>query len=289
MKEAIDSVLNQTYLNIELIVVDDGSTVDLSIIFKEYKNKIFLIRHDKNRGLAAALNTGLKEAKGEFIGIMCDDDIYASKKIETQIKIFKDEPDIDIIYTDYGKIKNGRIIIGHSQLRQEDLNRRRYADNLYFALLEGNFIDAISPLVRRECYEEVGGYDECLKNFEDWDMWLRMAKAGFGFYYLNEPLIFARKHDEHKSRDPKRNMQQQIRVLYKVFKNEQFNKNDKKMYANIFIDHAYTAYRNKNYQDYVKYILWGLHFNKSRATFKTIRRLIKSYILFKFFRVGVQI
>jgi len=287
LSEAIESVLGQTYSNIELIVVDDGSTIDLSGVLDQYKDKITLITHDNNRGLSAAINTGLRQASGEFIDILSDDDGYFPRKIERQLKIFQQSPEIDIVHTDYRQLKDGQLV-GHSRKKQIDLNRKRSDNNLYYTLLRGNFIDAISPLVRKKCYDVIGGNDERLKNLEDWDMWIRMVAGGFKFYYLDEPTVYFRKHDDNKSKDPLRNMHQRFRVLYNAFVKElsPLSKDSKewktvrrKAYANVFIDYASSIYRSDNYGDYVKYMGWGLKLDLSRATAKIIRRFIKSYFM----------
>ena len=287
LSEAIESVLDQTYSNIELIVVDDGSTIDLSGVLDQYKDKITLITHDVNRGLSAAINTGLQQASGEFIDILSDDDGYFPQKIESQLMIFQKFPEIDIVHTDHRQLKDGELV-GHSRKKQIDLNRKRSDNNLYHILMRGNFIDAISPLVRKKCYDVVGCYDERLKNLEDWDMWIKMVARGFKFYYLDEATVYFRKHDDNKSKDPLRNMHQRFRVLYKAFVKElsplskysnEWNTVRRKAYANVFIDYASSVYRIGNYWDYVKYMGWGLKLDLSRATAKIIRRFIKSYFM----------
>jgi len=156
-------------------------------------------------------------------------------------------------------------------------------------LLRGNFIDAISPLVRKRCYETIGDYDERLKNLEDWDMWIRMVGAGFKFYYLDKPTIYFCKHEDNKSKITQRIlMRRRIQVLSKAFikgpsplikRSDEWKLIRRRAYANVFIDYASAVYRSCNYGDYVKYMEWGLKLDLSRATVKIIRRFIKSYFM----------
>ena len=283
LAEAIESVLNQSYPNIELIVVDDGSSVDLSKVLRDYSDRISLIRHFENRGLAAAINTGLQKAGGEFIDILSDDDGYAPDKIEKQMDVFEHHPEIDIVYTDYKWLLPDGKFTGHSAKKIAQLQVKRQASDVYAALLSGNFIDAISPLVRRRCYEVAGNYNERLKNLEDWEMWLRLSAAGFTFYYLDEPLIYIRRHQDRKSLDPVRNKHQRLRVLYHVTAGKRGHvKLDTKMrtraYANVFFDYAYAVYKQKDYSGYCHYMWWALRLHPKRATFKAIRRLLKSIL-----------
>ncbi|MCD4731699.1 MAG: glycosyltransferase [Bacteroidales bacterium] len=292
LTEAINSVLNQIYDNIEVIVVDDGSTEDLSEIMNTFKGKIKVKKHNRNLGLSATLNSGLRIARGEFVGILADDDLYTPDKIEKQIGAFKRNPEIDVVYTEYQWLHPDGRINSHNNKKKSSLDLRRNTKNLYYSLLQGNFIDAISPLVRRKCYDIVGGYDEWLKNLEDWDMWLRMTETGFNFYFLDEAHVSVRKHSENKSKNPEKNMHQRLRVLYKTFKNKKFkNLNElmnirRRSYATVFFDYAFAVYKQENYPAYVKYMHKAIILNSHRISVKVIRRLIKSYIMVLIIRRG---
>ena len=103
---AIQSVLDQTYEDFELIVVDDGSTDNTEEVVKNFGNdKIRYIRHEENKGAAAARNTGIRAARGEYIGFQDSDDEWLPVKLEKQIKVFETAPpEVGVVYTDMQRI-----------------------------------------------------------------------------------------------------------------------------------------------------------------------------------------
>ena len=172
---AIQSVLNQTYQDFEIIIIDDGSTDNTEDIVKEFQKKdkrIKYIRHEKNRGGSAARNTGIKAAKGEYIAFLDSDDEWLPIKLGRQISEFTNKSKIALVYT-------GRIIIEEGDRREQS---KRYViscrfGSVYKQLLEGDFIGTCSSvMVRADIFKQVEGFDEKLPSRQDWDLWLRIAK-----------------------------------------------------------------------------------------------------------------
>lgn len=97
--ESIQSVLNQTHKNIEIIAINDGSIDGSLDVLKQFGNKLILIDCDQNQGIAAARNEGLKKAKGDFIALMDADDLWEPEKVETQINQFRENPELDISFS----------------------------------------------------------------------------------------------------------------------------------------------------------------------------------------------
>ncbi|GAH74960.1 unnamed protein product, partial [marine sediment metagenome] len=149
---AIQSVLNQTYQDFEIIVVDDGSTDDTEEIVRSFKDKrIGYVRHEKNKGAAAARNTGIKAAKSEYIAFQDSDDEWLPEKLEKQMKVFENAPpEVGVVYTDFLRIKgNKKIHIPFSWVTQKE-------GNIHKELLKGNFVTTQSVVIRKKCFKKSG-------------------------------------------------------------------------------------------------------------------------------------
>ncbi|MBD3419891.1 MAG: glycosyltransferase [Chitinivibrionales bacterium] len=279
LQAAIKSALDQTYPAIELIVIDDCSSFNVASCVTSLSENITLLKNEENRGLSASQNKALRIVRGQYVGMLNDDDLYAPTKIEKQIQLFQKNPQLDIVYTDFCFINEEGAKYPTSRGRQQKLNTKRSMPNTLHALLMGNFIDAISPLVKRSCYKEAGEFDESLRNLEDWDIWLRMAAHGFKFHFLNEQLVSIRKHSHNKSSIPSKDRRARIKVLAKAFNNihgadkQQLRK---KAFATVFLDYANAVYKMENYHSYAKYMSWALKLDPSGRTGKIMRRIIKS-------------
>ena len=185
---AIKSVLNQTYQDFELIIVDDGSTDNIEDIIRQFQEKdkrIKYIKHDKNKGASAARNTGIKNSKGKYIAFQDSDDEWFPNKLEKQMKIFKKEsPNLGIVYTGFYRIKDSekKYIPSHEIVKKEG--------SIYEELLKGNFITTQSILVRKECFKKVGIFDENLPRLQDWELVMRLSKY-YDFECIDEPLLIS--------------------------------------------------------------------------------------------------
>lgn len=196
--EAIKSVLDQTYEEYEIIVVDDGSTDNSIQIVKALSGEIRVISQD-NRGCAAACTMGMKAATGEFIQILGADDILYPTKFEKQMNIFETHEEVDVVFCDLEKFSTDSDNIRKYKRRKIVDRWRSKQNDLLQILLRGNIISAITPIVKKTWYEKVGFYDKRLTNLEDWNAYLRMAQLGAKFYYVDEVLVGVRRHDENKS------------------------------------------------------------------------------------------
>jgi len=181
--EAIDSVLNQTFKDFEIIVIDDESTDNTSKILESYGNKIRW-KSQENKGSASAQNEGIKMANGEYIAYIDADDIYLPERIETQVKHLDEHHDVGLVYTDFYQIdENGKITGTAKSQPFDDL-----------LLLQANYIGKSTVMHRRECLNEVGLFDESFTNYEnDWEMWVRISEK-FGMVYIDKPLTKYRLH-----------------------------------------------------------------------------------------------
>jgi len=186
LDKAIQSILKQTYNNFEFIIINDGSVDNSLVTIGKYKNqdeRICLI-DKKNGGIVEALNDGLKIAKGKYIARMDSDDIAFINRFEEQIKIFANNPKIDLVYTDTMLIdKNGDVIC------------RSWRPNLEKTLLNleiNTFVPHPTVMFKKDTVINLGGYTKKRPHAEDLDLWLRMINNGCKFFYLKKYLLYYR-------------------------------------------------------------------------------------------------
>ncbi len=180
IQQSIVSCLNQTYRNIELIIIDDGSTDDTPKIIKSYTDKrIKYLRHDENSGLPQALNTGFAHATGDYLTWTSDDNYFSEKALEIELS-FLTENHCLFVYCDFYKIDND-----NSKLSVERLDDALQLEN-------GN---GVGPcfLYSKTVKEATGDYDVHTKLAEDYDYWIRISKK-FVMHHLAEPLYYYREH-----------------------------------------------------------------------------------------------
>jgi glycosyltransferase involved in cell wall biosynthesis len=175
---AVQSVLDQTYTNYEVIIIDDGSTDDTQAGLKPYlldsRVKYF---YQENKGQTVAKNKGISETKGHFIAFLDADDIWSPDKLEKQMPCFSLSPSIGVVYSNVGYIdEHGAGIDGWK------INF--HSGWVSGKLLIDNFVPFSSVVVRRECFEKVGLFDKRYRMGIDYDLWLRMS-VHYEFYYLD--------------------------------------------------------------------------------------------------------
>jgi len=189
--DAIDSALAQTYKNIEVIVVNDGSDDEgkSEEIAMRYGNRIRYF-HKENGGVSTALNLGIRKMQGEYFSWLSHDDVYYPNKIEAQIQYLRKIEDKNVVlYSDYD------IIDANSKLLYKKLIKHVEPNNFRYALITDWLINGCTSLVPKVCFKEVSLFDEKLKTTQDYDLWFNMAKK-FNFIHMSEVLIKSRVHVE---------------------------------------------------------------------------------------------
>ena len=192
--ECVESALDQTYRDHEVVVVDDGSTDRTPEILAAFGGHIRSIRQE-NRGAAAALNHGIREARGEYVAWLSSDDVFLPRKLERQVALLDHDRGIDLVYTDFYEID------GEGQVLRE-VKSPHYGDRREFVrrMLWNNFVNGSSVLFRKSAFEAAGGFDESMRLHADGTMWFRMLKHG-SFGHVAEPLLKYRWHAGNASHD----------------------------------------------------------------------------------------
>jgi len=188
---ALRSVLDQTFQDFEVLVVDDGSNDGTSELRQQFRDaRIQWLRHDTARGGAAARNTGIVHSRGDYIAVLDDDDKWYPEKLALQVDVMlKSQPEVAGVYTGYFIVDRAS---GSVRGRMSPSRR----GNLHAALLKSNPIGGSSSiLLKKACLEKVGLFDETLPSFQDRDLWIRISRE-FHFDYVEEPLLNYCVHDK---------------------------------------------------------------------------------------------
>ena len=176
---AIDSVLNQTYQNLELIIIDDGSS-DKSVEYIKKKYSNIKIYKQSNKGVSSARNKGIKLSSNSWLAFLDSDDRWHPKKLEKQISYLIKNTKYKICHTDEIWIKKGIKINQHKK-------HKKYGGFIFDKCLDLCRISPSSVMIHTDVFNKIGLFNEKLPVCEDYDLWLRIA-AEFPVLYLNEKL-----------------------------------------------------------------------------------------------------
>ena len=199
IKDAVESVLNQTYQYFELIVIDDGSTDNTREVLAVYKDKLTYIYQD-NQGRSSARNHGIKLAQGEYIAFLDSDDVWFLDKLERQVPVLESAPPNVVLVHGFKCIvdKNLQPVPGWElKLRKlytlAEKGEETYENYLYF-----NCIFTSAILVRKTAIIEIDGYDASIGSLEDFDLYLRLLLKNYDFAFISEPpVIKYRWHEDN--------------------------------------------------------------------------------------------
>jgi glycosyltransferase involved in cell wall biosynthesis len=182
LPSALDSVLAQTVKDLEVIVVDDGSTDDTQDVMREYGELSFLrYVRTENRGQPAAENTGVRQARAPWVAFLDADDQWLPAKIEKQLALARNDPDLGVVYSRRLWVDPAGCVLDRPQ---PVLHRGEVLETMFLR----NFVCFSSSMVRRGVFDTVGLFDERRRNASDYDLWLRAAMR-FRFDYVDEPLV----------------------------------------------------------------------------------------------------
>lgn len=199
--KAIESVLSQTFKDFEIIVIDDGSTDNTGNVLNHYGDKIIYITQ-ANRGVSSARNVGLKLAKSEYVAFLDADDTWLPGKLLESIR-FLEAKNFDWICTSRFKVtEDGSISERKIEPESGIYNEKKVMDHLEIGLFDLNYILALPStlLVKRNCFDIAGDFDETLKISEDLDLLMRFNEKGLVGGYLDVPLTIKRSYDTSLSK-----------------------------------------------------------------------------------------
>lgn len=209
VEEAIESILNQTYQDFEIIVVDDGSTDESADIIKSFNDKRIIYMYQENQGHADAKNKGVLRSKGKYKAFLDSDDVWLPEKLEKQVAILDSNPEIALVYSDcyYADVR-GKV------MARAFKRAKPFRVAVFSQLFLSNFIPFSTVVVRKEIFEKVGLFNPKYFIAPDYDLFLRIAKH-FKIEYVDLPLAKYRIHKANISKNFILNSQETIEILDK--------------------------------------------------------------------------
>jgi glycosyltransferase involved in cell wall biosynthesis len=241
LRAAVRSVLNQTFQDLEIIVVDDASEDETPGVIRSFPDsRIRYIRHETNRGQGVTRNDGISRASGKYIALLDDDDEWLPDKLEKQVRLLDASPsNVGLIYTGFYRVDGWtkRVL---STVRPEKRGKA------FEELCVKNWMGTCSTvLIRRACFEKTGLFDEGLASAADYDMWLRISKE-FEIDYIHEPLVQYKVHDNRIST----NHESMIRGLEGLLKKhalyfELDSKNYSRRYSSLGVNYCFSGNTKK--------------------------------------------
>ena len=204
ISETIESILNQTFQDFEIIITDDGSSDNTVNVIKKFSDpRIKLFVFDENQGACKALNNCIINSKGEYFAYVSSDDIWKHDKLEKQVKFLNENPSIQAVFTkvevideDGKKFEDDKHFYANV-FDQENLSRDKWLNQFFY---RGNIICHPSIMIRKTVYDDIGLYDERMANLPDFDMWIRFCLK-YNLHIYDEKLtkFRVRKDEENVS------------------------------------------------------------------------------------------
>jgi hypothetical protein len=196
--EAVQSIVDQTFKNFELVVVNDGSTDGTLDVLQPFLSKatVRFVHHPKNLGVARSVNDGIRNSAGRYITFLDHDDLWFPEFLEVQTEYLRNHQDVGMVHSDFQTIDpDGNIIQPSVAICN---NRVRVSGHVFPRLFMDSFIVANSVLIRKECFNLLGGFDENLP-WGDYHMWMRIARH-YKIDYVPRVLTKYRQHSNQNSR-----------------------------------------------------------------------------------------
>ncbi len=246
--EAVESALGQTYSNLEVIVVDDGSTDNSLEVLERYRDRVKIVEQ-QNSGVCVARNRGVAETKGEYIAFLDADDVWLPEKIEKQVKKFESDGDTGLVHVGVIDIDaSGEKLATH-------LNGMEGAVASELMMFERAVIlgGGSGVMIPRRVFDEVGGFDESLSTSADWDLYFRISSS-FSVGFIGEPLLKYRLHGANMHSNIPRMESEMLSAYRKVFtENGRDGRFDKgKAYGSLFRVLAGSYFRSGKYGDFLR-------------------------------------
>ncbi len=246
--EAIESALNQTYENVEVLVINDGSTDGgkTEEVVLEYGDRIRYFKKE-NGGVATALNYGIEKMKGEYFSWLSHDDLYTPDKIKKEMEVIFEKGDC-IVCCDVTVIDQNRNIIQVNHMAE----RKSKSISCFLAFDTDTGLNGCSLLVPKKCFDRCGKFLPELKCTQDYDMWYRFAQK-YNFEFCSDNLVLSRRHDEQDSRTKGNLCTEEADLLHS------------KIVKTISADEMYTYEADLSYFENLYRIYYISHYYKTAA------------------------
>ena len=242
LNESLSSSINQTYKNLEIIIISDGSkkiNIINNIINNFKDNRIKFINNNNNLGVSSVLNQGIKLSKGKYISWLSHDDVMHQNKIEIQYKFLK-EKNASIVYSNFILFNK------HNNYYIKSINLTEY-HNQYLTLLSYDNINGCTFLLDKKIFNESIKFNLNFKHVQDYDLWLRLSKR-YVFHYMDDFFIFSRDHPNQTSKIENKSALKEKKFLY-TSNYLDFIKKNNKYYDIIFLT---IKLASRNYLNYSK-------------------------------------
>jgi len=225
LKIAALSVLSQSFKGYELLIVDDGSTDNTLETVKSLNNKKIRYFYQKNQGVSSARNKGIKEAKGKFLVFLDSDDRFRREKLEITYKYIKEYPGYKVFHTE-------EIWYRNTQLLSPKIHHKKPHGFVFSQALKLCCIGPSTAAIKKDIFEEIGGFDESMPACEDYDFWLRVTSK-YPVFLIPEYLTI--KQGGHSSQQSKKYPAMdkfRIYALQKLIKSGQLNEECRNLACN---------------------------------------------------------
>ena len=210
LPQTLDTVLAQTFQDFEVIIVDDGSDDHIKAWAETLTYPQVKFFSQANAGSAAARNTALSHATGDYVAFLDADDLWEPRKLETHVQVLDDRPEVGLVYSWVATIDE-------QDRPQGKVCANSELGDVLPRLIEHDIIECGSnPVIRRTCFERVGGFDTSFPYAQTWEMWLRIALV-YPFSCVQEPLVNYRFHPGNTSKKWQKMEANYHAIIEKVF------------------------------------------------------------------------
>ncbi len=269
LPETVESVLNQTFTDFELLIINDGSSDDIVQWASQVTEPRVKLISQENQGVSVARNTGIAHAQGEYVAFLDADDLWEPTKLEKQAQCLENNSAVALVYTWTALIDQlgkplGILLASHVE------------GNVWEQIVVKDMIsNGSSPMVRRGCFETVGIFDPDpnISGAADRDMWIRIA-ALYPFAVVKEPLTLYRRHPQSMAKNRSKMLQATRQMFEKTFQSVPFEllhmRNQSYAWMNIF--EAWASVEDRNYTEAMHFRQQAfLHYSQIRYSWHYIR------------------
>jgi glycosyltransferase involved in cell wall biosynthesis len=209
IEQSIISVINQSYINWELIIIDDGSTDNTKIKVNALRlvDKRIKYYYQKNCGQAKARNLGVHFSVGDYLAFLDSDDLWYPNKLKITIEAFLNNPEIHLVYTGFDYIDESNILLDRCFIHPDIYN-------IHNSLLKFDFIGTLTVIIKKTIFLEVNGFDEKLYGTEDWDLWIRVS-SNYNIKYIDLILSSYRENPNGSSKKVFKHFYNELKIFYK--------------------------------------------------------------------------